>query len=288
MTDTRENYDDIKRMNASTIVHGMKSMWALRCAIDGGFKSSPAMEFGSQYHCLILEPEEFERTHAVMPNFSKHEDNVDGKGGRSESGNTLWAKRRKAQFFSDCRDEGREIITQENYDKAQQMIAAIRRNKVATEVLRTSTKEVTLLGEIGGVEFKGRVDLLGPTILADIKGTPDATDHTFGRSMANINTVFKMSIYRELLRQSQRDPEEVLLIAVESSGFFDSCVYSIPEEALDDGFRKVERVVERYKRCIERDKWPGLQDGMSSPMPLFVPLWAMPDDEEFSWKDIDV
>jgi len=277
----RDDYDSIKRMNASTLVHGLKSMWSLKCAIDGGFTSTPAMQFGSQYHCLILEPGEFTRTHAVMPNFAIHADNIDAKGLPSTSANTSWARETRTLFADECEVNGREIITEQNYEKAQAMIAGIQRNKLATELIETSEKEVTLLGEIDGVEFKGRVDLLRTDALSDIKGTPNASDRPFGGSMAKLNTAFKMSIYRELIRQQKNNaPDHVYLIAVESGGDFDTCVYEIPDIVLDNGFSKVRRTLEQFKIARDTDTWPGLQ--ADEAVQLHVPNWSM-DQDELEW-----
>lgn len=275
----REKYEDIDAMNASTLVHGLKSMWAMKCALDRKVEPTPGMVFGSQYHCLILEPKEFRDSHAVMPNFAKDPDNVDGKGNASTSGNTAWAKRRKTLFFQDAEAEGTAIISEDNFNKAIQMIEGLQRNPVAMDLLTSSRKEVTLQGEIGGIRFKGRVDLWNGRQLSDIKGTQDASEYKFGYSMSDLHTPFKMSIYRELLRQNGTDPEDVNLIAVESAGTFDSCVYRIPEEAMDIAFRKVLELIEKYRRCLKTNSWPGLQNGINSPLPLFIPNRDMEDDQ---------
>ena len=281
----REAYDNLKRMNPSTLVHGLKSMWHLKHAIDQGYQSTPAMEFGSQYHCLILEPAAFEKSHAVMPDFKRDPKNVDGKGDPSTSANTTWCRRRKAQFISDCKAEGTDIITQDNYDKAQGMIEGIRRNPVAVDLLVRSENEMSVEGEIEGVPMKGRLDLLADGVIGDIKGTPSVADYAFGSSMSKLNTGFKMAVYRELVRQNRFDNFACQLIAIESQPPFDCVVYEVPPELLDQKLDDVRDVLTRYKRAKKADRWLGVQDGVSSPLPLFVPNYDMADEDALQWQE---
>jgi hypothetical protein len=272
-------YQRIMAMNPSTLVHGRKSMRALKAAIDGG-SSEPtqAMRFGNKYHTLILEPEEFEESFCVMPNFAAMQENVTSKGDRSDSWATSFAKESKKAFERQAELDGKQVITREEYDRGLAMCEAVANDPYASELIATSKREVTLLGEIEGVEFKGRLDLCGDKI-ADLKGTATVEAIAFGRSAANLKYGFKMSIYRELYRQNfNRDPEDVCIIAVETGGCFDCCVYDEMDAALDEGYDRVIETVRAYKTCIQSGRWPGVNRGQRS-VPLYVPNWAMPEDD---------
>lgn len=279
-TTSRDCYDDIDRMNGSTLVHGMKSMRALKRAIEFGYKSTPAMTFGTQYHALILEPEEFKRKYAVMPAFKRDPNNVDAKGNPSTNANTSWVKKRKAQFFSDCQTEGVEVIEQDDFDRALEMVESIYEHGFARDLIRGSQREVTVEGVISGVPMKGRIDLLQDGVIADVKGTQNAENEPFSNKMMNLNTLFKLSIHRELAQQQGARINRCYLIAVESSGHFETAVYEVPLIALDNALEDVVLTLDRYKRAKKTGKWPGIQGGMSNPPSLSIPDWAMGESDE--------
>lgn len=317
LTETkRQRYEDIDAMNASTLVHGLKSMrslrrrlphpivdgvctecgrpenWAGVCpdAVDGR-ERTPGMEFGSQYHCLILEPDDFRKKHRVMPNFAKSPDNRKANGELSTN-STGWSKQKAVEFAIEAEKDGVEIITRDNYNRALRMIEALKEDTKACELMKHAKREQTLQGEILGVPFKGRVDLQDSTHTkthSDIKGTVSVESVAFGIAMANQHTKFKMAIYRELFRQNGLDIREHHLIAVESAGDFDVCCYEIPEQTLDDGYKQVLEVVRSYKSCKASGKWPGFNNGVKCSLPLFVPNWDMPEDggDGLQWGDIE-
>jgi hypothetical protein len=284
-------YQAIPRLNASTLVHGQTSMRALRHAIHGRAKPpTKALRFGSKYHELILEPEEFERRFCVMPNYAAMPENVTGKGEPSTSWGTTFCKESKTSFETMARLEGKEVITREEYDRGLCMCEAIAEKPGAVEIIRSCEKEVTLLGEIDGVPVKGRLDLCGSLIIADLKGTKSCDPQSFGRDAANFRYGFKMAFYRELYRQNfMRMPRDgVKVIAVETGGVFDCCVVSMPLPVLENGFSDVQRVIAEYKRCKETDVWPGVDRGQPE-VELYVPPWSMPidDDAELDWSDLE-
>ena len=312
----RERYEEIDAMNASTLVHGLKSMRSLRrrlphpvedgvctecgrranragvCpdAVDGS-ERTPGMMFGSHYHCLILEPDDFRKKHRVMPNFAKSPDNRKADGTPSKS-STGWSKQKVIDFAIEAEADGVEVISRDNYNRALRMIDALKEDVRARELMKHAKREQTLLGEILGVPFKGRVDLQDATHTkthSDIKGTVSVEEVAFGIAMANQHTKFKMAIYRELFRQNGIDVREHHLIAVESAGDFDVCCYEIPEAALDDGYRQVLEVVRAYKLSRESGQWPGFNSGVKCSLPLFIPNWDMPEDggDGLQWGDIE-
>jgi len=278
------DYQQIDRMNASTLVHGIKSMKQLKCSIDGGGKeASDAMRFGNHYHSLILEPEDFERLHCVMPNFAEMPENTTGKGCQSKSWATTFCKESIERFENE--NVGREIITRENYDRALAMCEAIRDHKLASELLAGSKKEVTLLGEIGGVEMKCRIDIVGESMIADLKGTGNVLPFVFGSVAARLHYPFKLAIYRELFRQNFAADPSVYVIAVETNRPFDVAVYSISDNVLDFELLNVKKVLAKFAEASKRNEWPGVCNDEEA-IELAIPNWALPEDEVLDWSGV--
>lgn len=278
-----DDYKERAELNASTLVCGKKSMLSMKNCLAGTHREeTPALQFGNKYHSLILEPEEFESTYCVMPNYAAMPENRTGKGGASTSWATTFAKTSKDNFIADAEENGQQVITRDEYDKGLRMVESIESNPVACALVNNGEKEVTLFGEINGVPCRSRLDICG-SYIADIKGTQNASAHRFGTSAANLHYTFKLAFYRELYRQNFGFQPSVYLIAVETKGDFECAVYQVGDEQLDDKYLDVQMMVNKYKLSKESGIWPGCDGGANVPLPLFVPNWAMDEGDGLDW-----
>lgn len=277
-------------MNPSTLVAGCHSMKRLRRLIDEGFREETnAMRLGSGAHALLLEPEVFEARFCVMPDFHLSELNLrEAKSQgesledrRTESKATKFYKREVAAFVAEYPDK--TILTQQQYDQCLYAIESIWDRPKMRELVESSAKEVTVYGEILGVPCKGRLDLLNRKKYADLKSTLSVAKREFGRVFMSKRYDFKLAFYRELVRQNWGDVLDCEIICQELSGDFDNALVPVPAIVLDNAWGKVVEVMTEYKRCLETNRWPGV-DGGKDYYELDIPNWAMDGDEEFDWS----
>jgi len=287
------DYCNIKRMNGSTIVAGMKSMLRLKRCIDGGYpEESNVMRIGTGVHALLLEPQAFIDRFVIMPDFHLHQENMRAAKNKSESDDDRRTESKATNYYKQRRDEfissnqGKSILPQETFNSCLKCIAALRSRPAIRKHIDGANTEVTVLGEIECVEFKGRIDILKPSAIVDLKTTNDVTPRLFGRIFANFHYGEKLAIYRELVRQNTAGERDVFIIAQEPDGDFDNCVIPIPDAVLDNGLERVKRLVRKYKECLATNVWPGV-DGGEDEVPLYVPQWAMEDsgDELVAWSE---
>lgn len=279
---TWEEYRALKGLNGSVLVHGLDSMHALKKAmLRKEDESSDKMTLGSVAHVLLFEPDYLDERFAVLPDFKNDSHNVDAKGNKSTSANTKWVKEQTKLFVEE--NAGRDIVKAYDLETAKEMILALRRKKVVEMWLTASQKEVTLAGEIEGELVKGRVDMLNMSAICDLKTTGNISPRLFGATVARMRYAFKMSIYRELARQSGFRNLAVYLIAVEQDRDPDVAVYTVPDEYLDRAFENVVRVIKQYKAAARSGVWPGV-DGGEDYLPLAIPNWDMPDDEVLEFQ----
>ena len=247
------------------------------------------MRMGSGAHALLLEPNQFHERFCVMPDFHLSEQNLRKPKYKNEpdedristSRGTEFYEREVALFVAD--NPGKTILGQTDYDQCLRAIEAIWERPKMRELVVSSAKEVTVYGEILGVECKGRLDLLNKTTIADLKTTPNVHKKAFGRIFSNLNYAFKLAFYRELVRQNWGGVLQVELITQELAGDFDNALVPVPAIVLDNAWTKVVEVMTAYKRCRETNEWPGV-DGGKDYYELDVPNWAMGGDEEFDWS----
>ncbi len=288
-------YCALPRMNASTLVHGCKSMKHLRAAMAGGFpEESDAMRLGTGIHTLLLEPEEFEARYVVMPDFENDTENMraakrkgeSDKDRQTNSRNTKYYKAKAAAFHQ--ANVGRTVLKRDQYDQALHCIEAIRSRSYMSKIIDSSEKEVTLLGEIAGIPFKGRVDLLRRKrpLIVDLKTTGDCNKHAFGRIFARLHYDMKLAIYRELAQQELGKTPDVGIITQETSGVFDNAYVPVPHIVLDNAWPRVESVLMDFHKANKTGDWPGADRGKDR-YELAVPQWAMEDaDEELDWSTV--
>ena len=285
------DYVQVPRMNASTLVAGCQSMLSLHNRINEGFQEETnAMRMGSGAHALLLEPQEFEKRFCVMPEFHLSPQNLreprnkmeSDEDRRTDSKATKFYKREVAAFVADNPDK--TILGRTQYDQCLRAIESIWDRPKMRELVESSAKEVTVYGEICGVECKGRLDLLNKTTIADLKTTPNVHKRKFGRIFSDLNYDFKLAFYQRLVQQNLGgELFEVHLITQELSGDFDNALVPVPQIVLDNAWTKVVEVMKDYKRCLETNRWPGV-DGGKDYYELEIPNWAMDGDEEFDWS----
>jgi hypothetical protein len=283
-----DQYCTIKRMNPSTLVAGCKSMLSLRNLIRDGFsEETNAMRMGSSAHALLLEPQEFCNRFCVMPDFHLSPENVTGKGVPSQTRTTDWYKKEVALFAQD--NPNKTIIAQTQYDQCLRAIDAIWARPKMRELVEASAKEVTVYGEICGIECKSRLDLFcgypRKLKIGDLKNSVSVHKRDFGRTFMRLRYDFKLAFYRDMVRQNVENSGniEVELITQELGGDFDNALVPVPAIVLDNAWSKVVEVMTAYKRCLETNTWPGV-DGGKDYYELDIPNWAMPGDEEFDWS----
>ena len=284
-----DSYRANERMNASTLVYGIKSMRSLfRAITQGGIEETNAMRLGTGIHCLVLEPEEFEKRFCVMPSFELDARNIRAAKNKTESLEDRRTNSKATSFYKssvalfESANTDKCILTRDQYDTALMCIESINGHHSARKYIDGYDKEQTLFGEILGVPCKGRVDLLGECIV-DVKTTGDVSESAFGRVCASHKYAFKMAFYQELVRQTTGQIKPVKLIAQETSGDFDTVVYEIPQARLDAAFSVVQDVLENYNKAKASDVWTGVDRGINT-IELSIPMWGEEVVEQLDWN----
>lgn len=130
------------------------------------------------------------------------------------------------------------------YQACDDMIKRMSRDDLFTGFLE-GDKQVILTGEIGGVPFKGKLDILSPDRIVDFKTVRDFTSVWSGDRGERINFVEAMgydiqgAIYRELYRQQSGQVLPYYIAAVTKEKEPDLAIIEIPETLLDDALEKV-------------------------------------------------
>lgn len=177
------------------------------------------MVVGSYFHTSILEPEK-------IGNFTF----VD-------------ASTRTTNIYKTALEStGEEILMlQKEKEDTDRMVKALLGKFELYEMIRDSANqyEVPAIGEIGGVQWKGKSDIVGTDMLIDLKTTGNIDDFKFSARKYNYDS--QAYVYNQLFGKP------MVFIAVEK----DTCrtaLFECSEEFMDRGREKVYRAIEVYNK----------------------------------------
>jgi hypothetical protein len=207
-----------------------------------------------------------------MPRFQFDSANVTKQGKPSTSAGTEYVDAKVKEFRE--ANAHKTILTESEYLQIDRCLSMLHRRPAIFDAVTRSQKEVTIEGTIAGIEFKGRIDMLLPDAILDLKSTKDCRPAFFAKDFMNFHYGPKLAIYRELVRQNTVGVREVKVITQETSGDYDNCIYMIPDYLLDYELTRVLELVERYKACLESDQWPGV-DNNRDELELSIPGWYL-------------
>ncbi|GAF84154.1 unnamed protein product, partial [marine sediment metagenome] len=109
-------------------------------------------------------------------------------------------------------------------------------------------------------------------IIPDLKSCADARKELF-RTMA-FNKGYDLQAFMGLYGVTQITGEahsDFRFICVESKGFHGLKIYIADQEMLDTGYKKYQKAMEFYKKCLEKNHWPGYTPIIE---PIGSPEWA--------------
>ena len=187
-------------------------------------EKTPAMLAGSYFHTFILEPDKLKNFVAVD----------------CSTRTTNMYKEALVMNNTDI------LLLQKEIDDCERMAKAVMGNLTFYDMIRdTANKyEVPAIGEIGGIQWKGKSDIVGEDILIDLKTTGNLDDFRFSSRKYNYDS--QAYIYNQLFGKP------MVFIAVEK----DSCrtgLFECSDEFLDRGREKVYKAIEVYQKFFGPD-----------------------------------
>jgi hypothetical protein len=203
-------------------------------------KDTPAMLMGRVIHSAYLE--------GVAPVV------YDG-----ERRGKAWQEFREAQ-------EG-DIITATEYETVQRILDALGRSREASDVLAQSTgREVAWTGEIMGVQAAGKIDLLGPGCVDELKTCAVASPRKFLYDADRMWYDAQLAWYQmsQGVQYIGPDTEWKMsrIIAAENKAPFVVQVYQLDPLRLDQGAKKICRALDLLRESEASGVWSGYAAGV--------------------------
>jgi len=225
---------------------------------------TPAFDFGSAFHSLVLEPDTFTKFNHVL-----------NESPRTNAGK---AERAGAEKL------GKIVVKPDDYNLMLKMAKAIHDTKTAKRLLDPDKGAAEISGfwsddqlTADGYKIlcKLRADFIHQSrIVIDVKSAADASPGAFCRAIVNFKYHWQAFLYlRGMTVLTGTFYDDFVWIVVEKAPPHAVGIYMATQEMLElaqEGiYRK--RLFLTYRECMESGAWPGYQDAV---LPLELPGWA--------------
>lgn len=276
-----DDYLALAGLNPSTIVKAVRGrdesgdlildLAALKWSWDNPGKDTDDLLWGRAVHCLVFEPQEFERRY------------VRWEDGRVRRGKDYDAFR--------LDNWGKEVLSAAQWGSAleagQSFVRYCECHDEFAASLKDGQSELTVFKVVDGIQCRGRIDRVTNQKLhkiRDLKTAQTITPRKFGSAFYAYFYDIKLGLYRRWLSQVTGRQWDVEVIAIEKSPPWQVVVIPIPDAVLDYGAEKGLKIIKRVRQCIESGVWPGLFGGEEGY--LHVPFNEMEDIELIGAEEV--
>ena len=223
-------------------------------------EDTPALRFGTAFHCAVLEHDRFNETYTVI------------EGDRR----TKFVK----DSIKDAEAAGKIILTADDFNALMGMAQTVFKNPICAALLRDSLKEHSVFSELDGVRVKCRPDgwNVEKGVLFDLKSTEDASPEGFARTVAKYRYHVQDAFYRYVVASATNcdaDDLSFIFVAVEKKPPFAVALYTLDELAKLQGWVSAREDLRTFREASERDNWPGYSPKIET---LALPRWAVESD----------
>ena len=182
-----------------------------------GNEESQALRDGWLFHTSILEPEVFNSQIFV---------DVQSKNTKK---------------YKEALAEHGKVFTMKEKSDAERLADAFLKNEQALQLITDCEFEVPAVGEIDGLPFRGKADVLGKSGIVDLKSTTDI--RAFPYSAKKYGYDIQVYIYCQLFNVPYTDFQFIAL----DKGTLDIAIYDVSEDFYLEGERKTLEAIDRYR-----------------------------------------
>jgi hypothetical protein len=259
---SRSDYEQIEAVNWSVLKHFRRTPAHAREFMLHPPAPTESLEFGSAFHCAVLEPERFQTAYAVPPKFDR----------RTTIGKQGWA-----QWEEEHR--GVECVHPDDMAAIHGMRESLLGNEIVASILSAQGKNevaVVWTDPETGLRCKGLLDRIctyaGWTTVLDLKSTPDAGEWSFSGSFGKYQYHGQAAFYLWGLETLAPLDRQFIFAAVEKDRPHCVAVYKPDEDAILAGRAKFRRYLTQFRECQSTGIWPGYPVEICR---LSVPRWEV-------------
>tara|TARA_R110002126_G_scaffold187208_7_gene335785 strand:+ start:400 stop:1248 length:849 start_codon:yes stop_codon:yes gene_type:complete len=236
--DDEQYYGDISKVSNShlkVLLNGGPE--ALEDYHKYGSEDKPAYAFGRALHCLILEPEEFNKRYYVFDD----RDKCIEIGGARPTATKAYKEWREDIAIE---NRGKEMISIDDIQQLKRMEDKLKSIPQVVTILENTKREVVYQATINGVECKGKLDAVKPNeMIIDLKSCANApTLANFAYDFKKYKYARQMAFYSDIAQVPT-----ACIIAIQKTAPFTVGVFYVSEESMIIGREEYTYALNMYK-----------------------------------------
>jgi exodeoxyribonuclease VIII len=209
-----------------------------------------ALDMGTALHCVILEPQEFDKRFIVAPQFNR----------RSNAG-----KEEESAFLAEVAGKGMTVMDAEQGRKLQLMRESVMAHPAARWLLEAEgqceSSHYWIDPETGELcRIRPDKRLIKHPIMLDVKKVADMD--RFARHIEEFRYHVQDAMYREGGQQTTGEPHGFIFIAVSETidcGRYPVRVFELDAPDIDAGHALFRRDLNTYHHCRTTNDWGGVE-----------------------------
>lgn len=212
---------------------------------------SANLDFGSAYHMLVLEPDEFSKTYFIFDEMM-----------RPEKDKTMASNKNRAWKNEISAEYGDKIISKQLHYQMKEMKKRLFSHKYARYLLTGGENELSHYLELDGVKCKFKADSIikKKSIIADLKTCADASKEKFPNHAYDYGYHFSGAYYTDLAEEVYKTNRiwKFYIIAQEKTPPYLFNIFRLSTQALGVGGYEYKQCLDQHKYCLETGDFRGL------------------------------
>lgn len=229
--------------------------------------ATPAMQIGTCFHTMLLEPETASKVFTIVP---------EGIDRRSKEGKALFAEIDASGVIPLKKDDHDRLAKMVESAKAHPVTSVVLSQQGLVEASLVWTETTTGLN----MTCKMRPDFHVPPceafpngLIVDLKSAAEADYDGFSRAAFNMGYYIQSAWYTSgfMAYYGTSEPPAFLFLAVEKERPFACAWYAADQDMIELGNSENTRLLHLFAECASSNHWPGYPTDVR---PLSLPAWA--------------
>jgi hypothetical protein len=215
-------------------------------------KSTPNLLFGSAYHTLVLEPENFHAEYYCLDDAEK----VLEIGGGNPRATKVYKEWRAEVEQANA---GKTCLSTDEWTKLHDMHSALFADPAIGKLLSNGAAETSHYVDFAGPLVKVRPDYLKAKAIIDLKTCEDASPDGFARAAANYGYHLQAALYCDVLEHVTEVERLFVFVAQEKEYPYAAAIYKPTDGFLAQGRYEYQLAMDKYTAALETGIRPGYE-----------------------------
>lgn len=234
-----------------------------------------ALRIGGAFHMLVLEPELFNQSVAVLPEGAPKKPTITQLNAKKPSDDTVAA----IQWWESWNQfaAGKTVVSHDEFKEMQAMADAIKNQRASSKVIVENGKIESSFFWYDPdyqVMVKTRPDYYREDgIVLDLKTTRDASIGSFQKSIIDYGYDIQAFMQMEgIERVTGKRPENFVFVCVEKTPPYAVAFYVADNDMIECGRYRYHNLMSKYSECVHSGIWPGYGELIK---PISIPTWFL-------------